>query len=74
MITSRVTSKSRTTIPKEVRKALDAGPGDLLGYRIEDGRVILTKVRAVDAAYLKAVEATLSEWNSPEDAAVYDGL
>lgn len=73
MITSRITSKSQTTIPREVRKALAAGPGDLLGYRIEDGRVILTKVKAVDAAYLKAVEATLSEWNSP-DAAAYDDL
>jgi len=74
MITSRMTSKSQTTIPKQVRQALGAGPGDLLAYRIEDGRVIVTKVSAVDAAYLKAVGATLSEWNSPEDAAAYDDL
>ena len=46
MIHSRLTTKAQTTIPRSVRQALGVGPGDVLDYTIEDGRVILT--RAVD--------------------------
>ena len=42
MITSKLTSKSQTTVPKSVRKALNLSPGDLLTYEISGDRVILT--------------------------------
>ena len=44
MILSRITAKAQTTIPRAVRVALGVGPGDTLGYAIEDGRVVLTRV------------------------------
>ena len=71
---SKLTTKSQTTVPKEVRTALGAKPGDMLVYRIAKGRVTLAKAEPLDRAYLKSLETTLSEWDSPEDAAAYDDL
>jgi antitoxin PrlF len=71
---SKLTTKSQTTVPKEVRKALGAKPGDMLVYRIAKGRVTLARAEPLDRAYLKSLETTLSEWDSPEDAAAYDDL
>jgi antitoxin PrlF len=36
--------------------------------------VRLRKVEPVDVGYLRAVQTTLSEWESPEDAKAYDDL
>lgn len=42
-ITSKLTSKNQTTIPKAVVEALQIKPSSLLLYEIEpDGRVVLT--------------------------------
>jgi AbrB family looped-hinge helix DNA binding protein len=73
-IFGKLTAKSQTTIPKEVREALGAAPGDTLVYRISKGKVTLARAEPLDHAYLKAVESTLSEWDSREDAAAYDKL
>ncbi len=43
MITSKLTSKAQTTIPQPVRIALHLREGDEIAYRIEDGRVLLSK-------------------------------
>jgi len=65
---AKITSKGQTTIPKEVRDALQARPGDLLAWEFaEDGRVTVRRVRPMDLEYLQAVQGTLSEWASPED-------
>lgn len=74
MLYSKLTSRPQTTLPKEVREALALVPGDVIAYRIEDGRVVLQKASAMDRDYLKSVESTLSEWNSPEDAEAFDDL
>jgi AbrB family looped-hinge helix DNA binding protein len=71
---SKLTAKGQTTIPREVRERLSLGPGDLLTYEIDDDAVRLRKVLPMDVAYLRAVQATLSEWESPEDAEAYDDL
>ena len=39
----RVTSKGQVTIPKSVREALGIGPGSDIGFREEDGKVVLVK-------------------------------
>jgi len=70
----KITSKAQTTLPKEVREALGVKPGDMLVYRIAKGKVTLARAEPMDRAYLKAVESTLSEWSSAEDAAAYDKL
>jgi AbrB family looped-hinge helix DNA binding protein len=72
--TSRITSKGRTTIPREVREKLSLSPGDVLVYEVDDDEVRVRKHVRLDVAYLRAVQTTLSEWHSPEDAAAFDDL
>jgi len=71
---SRLTAKSQTAIPKRVRDRLRLKPGDVVKYEIEGDRVILSKATAVHMAHLAQLEKTLSEWDTPEDAAAYDNL
>jgi AbrB family looped-hinge helix DNA binding protein len=72
--TSRITSKGQTTIPRAVRERLSLTPGDMLVYELDDDEVRLRKQTPLDVAYLRAVQTTLSEWDSPEDAAAFDDL
>lgn len=72
MIRSRLTSKSQTTIPQAVRATLGLQPGDEIGYVVENGQVILTRVSA--AAEQDDPFATFSEWNSVADQHAYAGL
>jgi len=74
MLYSRLTSKFQTTIPKRVREALNLEAGDNVTYEIAEGKVVLRKAPKLDAAYLRALQTTLSEWETPEDAAAYDDL
>lgn len=48
MITSRITRKSQTTIPRGVRDALELRPGDELAYEVHPGYAIVRPVRAED--------------------------
>lgn len=68
MIVSKITSKAQTTIPLAVRNALRLREGDQVGYVIEQGRVILTRV--ADAAPDDPF-ATFSEWASEADSKAY---
>ena len=73
---AKITSKGQTTIPREVREALKAAPGDLLAWDVEpDGTVRVRRVQAVDLEYLRAVEQTVrEEWSSQEDEEAYRDL
>jgi antitoxin PrlF len=71
MITSRITSKAQTTIPQAVRKALGVRKGDELAYRIERGRVIVTKAVRNPA---EDPFATFGEWASDNDQRAYGKL
>jgi antitoxin PrlF len=71
MITSKLTSKAQTTIPRPVRDVLRLGPGDELSYTIEGERVILTKSTRTPA---DDPFATFSEWSSEADREGYAGL
>jgi antitoxin PrlF len=72
---SKLTSKYQTTIPAPVRNAMDLSPGDLLTYEVgEGGGVILRKWAPIDFEWAQAVESTLSEWGTDEDAEAYDEL
>jgi len=72
---AKVTAKGQTTIPRQVREALQVKPGDLIAWAIgKDGRVEVRRVQPADLEYLRAVEETLSEWNSPEDGDAYRDL
>ena len=71
MITSKMTSKAKTTIPQAVRTALRLRAGDEIAYRIEDGRVVLTKAEPlpVDDPF-----GTFAEWDSEADRKAYANL
>ena len=71
MITSKLTSKAQTTIPQPVRAALGLGEGDKLLYRIEDGRVILTKAspETGDDPF-----GAFGEWDGEADRKAYGRL
>lgn len=71
MITSKLTSKAQTTIPRPVRDALRLGPGDELSYTIEGDRVVLTKSTRTPA---DDPFATFSEWSSEADRQGYANL
>ena len=49
-------------------------PGDRVVYDIEGDAVVIRKLMPLDATYLSALQTTLAEWNSPEDAEAYDDL
>jgi antitoxin PrlF len=71
MIKSKLTSRSQTTIPQPVRRALDLQPGDEVEYRIERDRVILRKTNSEPT---NDPFPTFSEWDSDADREAYADL
>ena len=72
MIVSKLTSKSQTTIPQSVRRALQIGPGDEIEYEIVDRHVILTKSRVggkTDDPF-----RSFDEWSTEADQEAYADL
>jgi AbrB family looped-hinge helix DNA binding protein len=72
---AKVTAKGQTTIPKEVREALEIAPGDLIVWEVApDRKAVVRRAQPWDLEYLRAVEGTLSEWTSPADEEAYRDL
>ena len=71
---AKVTSKGQMTIPKKIRARLGLHRGDIVGLETDGNRVVLTKVSSRDAAHLRALEATLSEWLTEADEQAYRDL
>jgi antitoxin PrlF len=71
VITSKLTSKAQTTIPRSVRNALRLAGGDELAYAIEGDRVMLTKA---DRRTAENPFVTFGEWSSEADADAYAEL
>lgn len=74
MTYARLTSKGQVTVPKEVRTRLQLEPGDVLSYELEGDEVRVRKVARFDAAWHRALVATLEEWNSPDDTEAFRDL
>jgi len=75
MLTSKITQKGQTTIPREIRLRLEVRPGDSVAYEATAAGVILRKVRPFDASWHSGVAKTLeAEWNSREDAEDFGDL
>lgn len=67
---SKVSVKSQTVIPREVREKLDLKPGDTLRYRVTDDGILLDKAtETVEDPF-----AAFSEWTSEADEKAYGGL
>ena len=72
---AKVTSKFQATIPLPIRKFLGVSKGDLVSFCVnQDNDVILNKISTEDFAFMKALEPTLSEWNSSEDDQLFKNL
>ena len=72
---SKISATGQTTVPQEVRAALNCKPGDMIAWDIEpNGRVAVRRMAPLDVKYLRAVRETLSEWHSPEDKKAYGKL
>ncbi|MDA9405232.1 transcriptional regulator [Bradyrhizobium sp. CCBAU 45389] len=71
MITSKLATKSQTTIPQAVRSALHLKAGDEIAYMITGDKVVMTKAELilVDHCF-----ATFSEWGSEADRKAYANL
>ena len=68
---SKITSKSQTVIPTEVRKQLGVKPGDRLRYEISDKGVVMSKGSQAAAVSLFAV---FTEWAGAADEEAYGKL
>lgn len=67
---SRVSVKSQTVIPRQVRERLGLRPGDTLRYRETNSGVVIDKVIAdADDPF-----ATFSEWSGEADETAYRDL
>ena len=72
---SRLTSKGQATVPLTVRKRLHLEPGDTLVFEeSQAGTVCIRKAEPIDLEFLRALETTLSEWNSDNDEEAYGDL
>ncbi len=68
---SKVSVKSQTVIPREVRERLRLKPGDRLRYRMTEAGVLLDKAPAHEA---DDPFATFSEWSNEADEKAYGDL
>lgn len=68
---SKVSVKSQTVIPREVRERLGLKPGDRLRYRVTEEGVLLDKAPSSEG---DDPFATFSEWSSETDEKAYGSL
>ena len=68
---SKVTSKSQTVIPREVREKLGLKPGDRLRYSTSEKGIVIEKatVQVEDDPF-----AVFNEWSSAADEKAYGKL
>ena len=74
MHTSKLSSKGQITLPREVRKALEAQPGDTITYEVENNEVKLKRLEPFDAAFHAALSSTLDEWATEADEEAFRDL
>jgi len=68
---SKVSVKSQTVIPRQVRERLKLKPGDTLRYRVSDDGIVLDKAPAQEA---DDPFAAFSEWAGDADEKAYGDL
>ena len=73
-MTSKITSKGQTALPKEIRDKLGVRSGDTLVYEVERNAVRLRKAEPFDLAWHRAISPTLAEWDSTNDHGNFDAL
>lgn len=72
---TKITADGQTTIPPEILQALQIQPEDAIAWELgKDGSARVYRVQTLDWSYLKALENTLTEWQSAADEVAYDNL
>lgn len=72
MISSTLTTKAQTTVPRAVRDTLKLKPGDRMSYELREDHVVLKRiVVADDDDDGWDPFATFWEWDSEADRAAY---
>ena len=75
MSSSKITSKYQATIPKAVRDVLHLKAGDTVVFQVIDKKIIvIKKAKPFDKEYLRAVQHTLTEWESENDEEAFRHL
>lgn len=69
---SRISVKSQTVLPKQVREALAVLPGDTLRYRFTNAGVVIEK--AVPSTEADDPFAAFAEWRGAADEEAYGDL
>jgi antitoxin PrlF len=70
-LTSRLSSRSQTVIPKAIRDRLGIGPGDVIAFEERAGEIVLRPVRKITA---DDPFATFTEWSSEAVEEAYRDL
>ncbi|MGH7838084.1 MAG: AbrB/MazE/SpoVT family DNA-binding domain-containing protein [Candidatus Binataceae bacterium] len=72
---SRLTSKGQATIPMAVRERLSLSPGDaVLFEESAHGGISIRRGEPLDLEFLRALEKSLTEWNSDNDDEAFGDL
>jgi len=71
---SQLRRHSQTTIPEQVLEALNLREDNTIIFEIDQAGVHLRKAPLIDTAFTKALQNTLSEWNSAADDQAYADL
>lgn len=71
---TKLTSKHQTTIPADVRAALDLKAGDHVGFAIDGDRVVLKKVDPADETWARFGLQQMAEWGTVEDDEAFGEL
>jgi antitoxin PrlF len=64
---ARLTVKGQLTVPKSVREALNISKGDAVIFEEKGGEIVVRKATAIDAAWAKGIQTTLTEWEDTID-------
>ncbi len=71
VVFSKITSKSQTVIPREIREKLGVGPGDRLAYSMSGSSVTIQKA---EPDFEENPFVIFNEWASTEDEKAYADL
>ena len=71
---SQLVHHNQTIIPDPVLEALSLRDGDAIVFEIDQAGVHLRKAPPIDLVFTKALQGTLSEWDSAVDDEAYADL
>jgi len=74
MLKSKISSKGQITLPKPVRAAIGAEPGDTILYEVDGNTIRLRRLGPFDLEFHEALAATLDEWTSEADEEAFRDL